>query len=60
VVPVDARYTAWTATVAWRWAGLDRVAVEYQRLTNPLGRTASGAPATLGGDTLAVRGQLAW
>jgi hypothetical protein len=60
VVPVDARFTAWTATVAWRWAGLDRVAVEYQRLTNPLGRTASGAPATLGGDTLAVRGQLAW
>jgi hypothetical protein len=60
VVPVDARFTTWTATVAWRWAGLDRIAVEYQHQTNPLGRTAAGAPATLGGNTVALRGQLAW
>jgi hypothetical protein len=60
VVPLDETFTAWTATAAWRFVGLDRVAVEYQHLTNALGRTASGAPTTLGGDTLAVRGQLAW
>jgi hypothetical protein len=60
VVPVDARFTSWTATLAWRWSGLDRVAAEYQHVSNPLGRTAAGAPTTLGGDTLAVRGQLAW
>jgi hypothetical protein len=60
VVPVDARFTTWTATAAWRWAGLDRVTVEYQHFSNPLGRTVAGAPTTLGGDTFAIRGQLAW
>src|SRR5262249_25466824 len=59
VVPVDASFRTWTATAAWRWRPLDRITVEYQHFTNPLGRSASGAPATLGGDTLAVRGQLA-
>jgi hypothetical protein len=60
VVPVDASFTAWTATLAWRSTGLDRVTAEYQHVTNPLGRSASGAPATLGGDTLTIRGQIAW
>jgi hypothetical protein len=60
VVPVDATFTAWTATGAWRWRDLDRIVFEYQHFTNPLGRTPSGTPTTLGGDTLAVRGQLAW
>jgi hypothetical protein len=60
VVPFDASFRTWTGTLAWRWTGLDRVAVEYQHFTNALGRSASGAPTTLGGDTLAVRGQLAW
>lgn len=60
VVPVNAAFTAWTATLAWRWNVLDRVVVEYQHVTNPLGRTTSGAPATLGGNSFALRGQLAW
>jgi hypothetical protein len=60
VVPVDMTFNTWTATGAWRWAGLDRIALEYQHFTNPLGRTASGTPTTLGGDTVTVRGQLAW
>jgi hypothetical protein len=60
VVPVDARFITWTATAAWRWAGLDRVTLEYQHVKNPLGRTAAGAPTTLGGDTVSLRGQLAW
>jgi hypothetical protein len=60
VVPVDARFTTWTATAAWRWNVLDRITIEYQHQTNPLGRTASGAVTTLGADTVAVRGQLAW
>ncbi len=60
VVPVDARFTTWTATAAWRWHTLDRITLEYQHGRNPLGRSASGAPATLGGDSLALRGQLAW
>jgi hypothetical protein len=60
VVPVDAHYATWTATAAWRWTELDRIVVEYQHLTNPLGRTAAGLPATLGGETVLVRGQLAW
>ncbi len=60
VVPVDATFATWTATAAWRWVGLDRIVVEYQHFTNPLGVSASGAPTTLGGDTLAIRGQLAW
>ena len=60
IVPVDARFSAWAATAAWRLSALDRIAVEYQHVTNPLGRNAAGAPTTLGGDTVAVRGQLAW
>jgi len=60
VVPVDASFRTWTATAAWRWRALDRITVEYQHFTNALGRSASGAPTTLGGDTVAVRGQLAW
>ena len=60
VVPVDARFRTWTVTAAWRWRPLDRVVIEYQHARNPLGRTAAGAPTTLGGDTLALRGQLAW
>ena len=60
VVPVDAHYATWTATAAWRWTELDRIVVEYQHLTNPLGRTAAGVPTTLGGETVVVRGQLAW
>jgi hypothetical protein len=60
VVPVDAHYATWTATAAWRWTELDRIVVEYQHLTNPLGRTAAGVPTTLGGETVLVRGQLAW
>jgi hypothetical protein len=60
VVPIDDSFTTYTATAAWRWSALDRITVEYQHFTNPLGRTASGATTTLGGDTVAVRGQLAW
>jgi hypothetical protein len=60
VVPIDASFRTWTATAAWRWRALDRIVVEYQHFTNALGRSPSGAPATLGGDTVAVRGQLAW
>ena len=60
VVPVDMTFNTWTATGAWRWAGLDRITFEYQHFTNPLGLTASGAPTTLGGDTFTVRGQLGW
>ncbi|HEY4187042.1 MAG TPA: hypothetical protein VGP07_18345 [Polyangia bacterium] len=60
VVPVDATFATWTATAAWRWTALDRIVVEYQHVTNPLGRSVSGAPTTLGGNTLALRGQLAW
>ena len=56
----DATFANWTATVAWRWAGLDRVAAEVQHVTNPLGRTTSGLPTTLGGDTVALRGQIVW
>jgi hypothetical protein len=60
VVPVNPAFTAWTATLAWHWNVLDRVVVEYQRVTNPLGRASSGLPATLGGNTVTIRGQLAW
>jgi hypothetical protein len=60
VVPVDASFRTWTATAAWSWHALDRIVVEAQHFTNPLGRSPSGAPTTLGGDTIAVRGQLAW
>lgn len=60
VVPVNAAFTTWTATLAWRWNVLDRIVVEYQHVTNPLGRTTSGSPATLGGNSVALRGQLAW
>jgi hypothetical protein len=60
VVPVNASFTTWTGTAAWRWSGLDRLTAEYQHLTNPLGRTPSGVPTTLGGDTFTIRGQIAW
>jgi hypothetical protein len=60
VVPIDASFRTWTATAAWRWRALDRIVAELQHFTNALGRSPSGAPATLGGDTLSIRGQLAW
>jgi len=60
VVPIDASFRTWTATAAWRWRALDRIVFEYQHFTNALGRSPSGAPTTLGGDTVAVRGQLGW
>jgi hypothetical protein len=60
VVPFDASFTTWTGTFGWRWNALDRVTAEVQHFTNPLGRTAAGLPTTLGGDTIVVRGQIAW
>ena len=56
-VPTDSSYSTIAVTAAFRWAPL-RVIAEYDRNHNALGRSASGAPATLGDDLFAARAEV--
>jgi hypothetical protein len=60
LVPVDVSFTTLTLTAAWRTFDPARLAVEYARRTNPLGRSQNGTPTTLASDTFVVRAQLAF
>jgi hypothetical protein len=56
VVPVDRTYSTLSFTGMLRY-GAERLLVEYDVNTNPLGIAPNGAPATLADDTLTVRAQ---
>lgn len=58
VVPVDATFSTLGAAVAWCTLPYLRFTLQYDHRTNPLGRSARGAPTTLAADSLILRGQL--
>lgn len=60
IVPRDRSFATLALVAAAEWRPRARLTVEYDRNSNALGRTASGAPATLGADVLTVRGQVAF
>jgi hypothetical protein len=57
LVPVDRTYTTWALMAMARY-GNQRLLIEYDIHTNPLGISASGAPTTLADNTLIARAQL--
>jgi hypothetical protein len=58
VVPVSAEYSTLALLAGWRFADLDRVAVELDVNRNPNGRSDAGLPANLPANTLTLRAQL--
>jgi hypothetical protein len=59
LVPVNRTYST-LALMAMARFGAQRMLVEYDVNTNPLGISASGAPTTLADDALTVRAQVAF
>jgi hypothetical protein len=57
LVPVDRTYSAWALMAMARY-GNQRLLLEYDINTNPLGISASGAPSTLADNALTARAQL--
>jgi len=60
LVPYDASFTTWTFTGAIYVAPGGRIAFEYNRRQNPLGRDDNGAPTTLASDSFSVRAQMSF
>jgi len=60
VVPTSAVFSTMAFVLAWRFSGLDRIALELDLNRNPLGRDSAGLPTNLPSDTLTVRAQLAY
>jgi hypothetical protein len=60
LVPYDASFTTWTFTGAVYVAPGGRIAFEYNRRQNPLGRDDNGTPTTLASDSCTVRAQLSF
>ncbi|HEX4459983.1 MAG TPA: hypothetical protein VIA18_18525 [Polyangia bacterium] len=58
IVPRDQTFATLAAIAAVEWRPRARLSLEYDRNTNALGVTASGAPATLGSDVVTIRGQV--
>jgi hypothetical protein len=58
LVPRDSTYSTLAVAIAGGYPPYVRVTLEYDHNTNALGRSASGAPATLGSDVLTLRGQV--
>ncbi len=58
LVPRDRSFSTWAIAVAAEYPPYARLTLEYDRNTNPLGRSASGAPATLGSDVVTLRAQV--
>lgn len=57
-VPVDRAFSTLAAVIAAHYRDQGRLSLEYDRNRNALGLGPSGAPITLGSDTLTLRGQL--
>lgn len=57
LVPVYAGFSMLAVTAAAQHPRYGRLTVEYQNSRNPLGRSASGFPTTLGRDAVLVRAQ---
>jgi hypothetical protein len=60
LVPRDLSYSTLAVAVAGGYPPYVRFTLEYDHNTNALGRSASGAPTTLGAEVLTLRGQLAF
>ena len=60
VVPRDVSYSTLAVAVAGGYPPYVRFTLEYDHNTNALGRTASGAPTTLGAEVVTLRGQVAF
>jgi hypothetical protein len=58
IVPRDRSFATLALVAAVEWRPRARLSLEYDRNSNALGRTASGAPATLGADVVTLRGQV--
>jgi hypothetical protein len=58
VVPRDRSFATLALVAAFEWRPLMRFSVEYDRNWNALGRSASGAPTTLGAHVVTFRGQV--
>lgn len=59
-VPVSVAFATLAVTAAVQHPRYGRVAVEYNNQRNALGRTAAGAPTTLGRDSVVLRAQVAF
>ena len=53
-VPKEMRFTTWSFMAALRYEGL-RLIAEYDHRKNPLGRDATGSPASLADDSFTLR-----
>lgn len=59
-VPISVAFATLAVTAAVQHPRYGRVAVEYSNQRNALGRTAAGAPTTLGRDSVVLRAQVAF
>jgi hypothetical protein len=57
LVPRDRTFSTWALVAAAFYPPWVRLSLEWDHNRNPLGRDASGAPATLGADMLTLRAQ---
>jgi len=58
VVPRDLSISTWSVVAAVMYAPWARLTLQWDRQTNPFGRTAAGAPTTLGRDAVTLRAQV--
>ena len=58
LVPRDRSYSTLSVVAAAAYAPYARLTLEWDHNTNALGRTSTGAPATLGSDVVTLRGQV--
>lgn len=56
----DLTFSTLSVVAALTWGTYARLSLEWDHNTNALGRTASGAPTTLGSDAVTLRGQVAF
>jgi hypothetical protein len=60
LVPRDRTFSTVSIVAAGMYAPYARLSLEYDHNQNALGRTASGAPTSLGSDVITIRGQVVY
>src|SRR5581483_11402460 len=60
LVPRDRTFSTLAVVAAAMYAPYARLSLEWDHNKNALGRTASGAPTTLGSDVITIRGQVVY
>lgn len=60
LVPRDRTFSTLSLVAAAMYAPYARLSLEWDHNKNALGRTASGAPTTLGSDVITLRGQVVY